>query len=136
MNRLTFVVVLSMLLSLSTVARASEYYVSITIGGTFALYGGGIARQYIIEYSLPSAAYIYGGDEFENAEQIEFNPVGEGSRSVIYRCDNVCSSPRFWVTEGYRGSAQRMFLSDVEIGSYQSNSMDFNYYLFFPAVMR
>ncbi len=95
-----------------------------------------IIRQYRIEFQLPSDVAVYGGGNFESAAQIDTNPSGVGSRSVLYYCTNECEEPLFWVVDGYRTSVERYYLTGVKIGDYDESEIDFNFYMYVPFVAR
>ncbi len=95
-----------------------------------------IIRQYRIEFDLPSDVAVYGGSDFESAEQLDTNPSGVGSRSVLYYCTNTCDEPLFWIVDGYRTNVQRHYLSGVKIGDYDASEIDFNFYMYVPFVAK
>jgi len=95
-----------------------------------------IIRQYRIEFDLPSDVAVYGGSDFESAEQLDTNPSGAGSRSVLYYCTNECDEPLFWIVDGYRTNVERYYLAGVTAGDYDESEIDFNYYLYMPFVAK
>lgn len=95
-----------------------------------------IIRQYRIEFDLPSDVAVYGGNDFDSAEQIDTNPSGVGSRSVLYYCTNECDEPLFWVVDGYRTRVERYYLAGVKIGDYDASEIDFNFYMYVPIVAK
>ena len=95
-----------------------------------------IIRQYRIDFDLPSVVAVYGGNDFEGAAQIDTNPSGVGSRSVLYYCTNTCDEPLFWIVDGYRTNVERYYLSGVKIGDYDEKEINFNYYLYAPFVAK
>ena len=95
-----------------------------------------IIRQYRIEFDLPSDVAVYGGSDFESAEQLDTNPGGGSSRSVLYYCTNTCDEPLFWIVDGYRTNVERYYLSGVRIGDYDESEINFNYYLYMPFVAK
>lgn len=95
-----------------------------------------IIRQYRIEYDLPSDIAVYGGQNFSDAEQIETEPSGRGSRNVLYYCTNTCDEPLFWVVDGFRTRVDRYYLSGVKANEYGESEIDFNFYVYIPAVSK
>lgn len=119
-------------------ATASSYFVSIRIAQTAnqTIPQPVTIQQYRIEFNLPSDVAIYGGSDFESAEQIDTNPSGVGSRSVLYYCSGVCDEPLFWIVDGYRTNVERYYLNGVRIGDYDESQIDFNFYMYMPFVAR
>ena len=119
-------------------ATADSYFVRIWIAQTAnqTIPQPVTIQQYRIEFDLPSDVAVYGGSDFESAAQIDTNPSGVGSRSVLYYCSGVCDEPLFWVVDGYRTSVERYYLTGVRIGDYDDSEINFNYYLYMPFVAK
>lgn len=122
----------------SASASADRHFVSIRIAQTaqYTVPQPVTIQQYRIEFDLPSDVAVYGGIDFESAAQIDTNPSGVGSRSVLYYCSGVCDEPLFWVVDGYRTRVERYYLAGVTVGEYSESQIDFNYYLYVPFVAK
>lgn len=122
----------------SASASADRHFVSIRIAQTaqYTVPQPVTIQQYRIEFDLPSDVAVYGGSDFESAEQIDTNPSGVGSRSVLYYCSGVCDEPLFWVVDGYRTRVERYYLAGVTVGEHSESQIDFNYYLYVPFVAK
>jgi len=135
MIRVIVIATVWLILSTAT-ATADSYFVSIRIAqaAQYTIPQPVMIQQYRIEFDLPSDVAVYGGRDFESAEQIDTNPSGVGSRSVLYYCSGVCDEPLFWIVDGYRTNVERYYLTGVKIGNYDESDIDFNYYLYMPFV--
>lgn len=137
MIRAIAIAALWLILSTAT-ATADSYFVKIWIAQTAnqTIPQPVTIHQYRIEFNLPSDVAVYGGSDFKSAAQIDTNPSGVGSRSVLYYCSGVCDEPLFWVVDGYRTNIERYYLSGVTAGDYDESEIDFNFYLYMPFVAK